>query len=82
VTTAYYTLTSGTFGTVPRRGGVSSPPPGGLRRGDERRRPKVSRELRQLIRRMSKENALWGAPRVSTANSSKIVDFKLAPRPE
>jgi hypothetical protein len=27
-------------------------------------RPQVSRELRELIRRMSKENALWGAPRI------------------
>jgi hypothetical protein len=27
-------------------------------------RPRVSRELRELIRRMSKENALWGAPRI------------------
>jgi hypothetical protein len=28
-------------------------------------RPKISRELRELIRRMSKENPLWGAPRNS-----------------
>ena len=27
-------------------------------------RPPVSRELRELIRRMSKENPLWGAPRI------------------
>jgi hypothetical protein len=27
-------------------------------------RPKISRELRDLIRRMSKENPLWGAPRI------------------
>ena len=27
-------------------------------------RPKVSRELRELIRRMSKESPLWGAPRI------------------
>jgi hypothetical protein len=27
-------------------------------------RPRVSRELRDLIRRMSKENPLWGAPRI------------------
>src|SRR5437773_2007058 len=27
-------------------------------------RPKVARELRDLIRRMSKENPLWGAPRI------------------
>src|ERR1700740_1484656 len=27
-------------------------------------RPRVSRELRELIRRMSKENPLWGAPRI------------------
>src|SRR5271169_3585794 len=27
-------------------------------------RPRVSRELRELIRRMSKKNPLWGAPRI------------------
>jgi hypothetical protein len=27
-------------------------------------RPRVSREMRELIRRMSKENPLWGAPRI------------------
>src|SRR5207253_9185122 len=27
-------------------------------------RPKVARELRDLIRRMSRENPLWGAPRI------------------
>ena len=27
-------------------------------------RPRVSRELRELIQRMSKENSLWGAPRI------------------
>src|SRR5215469_10446592 len=27
-------------------------------------RPRVSRELRELIQRMSKENPLWGAPRI------------------
>jgi hypothetical protein len=27
-------------------------------------RPRVCRELRELIRRMSKENPLWGAPRI------------------
>ena len=27
-------------------------------------RPPVSRELRELIRRISKENPLWGAPRI------------------
>ena len=27
-------------------------------------RPKVDREIRDLIRRMSKENPLWGAPRI------------------
>jgi transposase InsO family protein len=27
-------------------------------------RPKISRELRQLIARMSRENPLWGAPRI------------------
>ena len=36
----HQTLTSGTFGTVPRRGGVvaaGTPPPGGFLRGEERR---------------------------------------------
>ena len=27
-------------------------------------RPKVSRELRELVRRMNKDNPLWGAPRI------------------
>lgn len=27
-------------------------------------RPRIDRELRALIRRMSKENQLWGAPRI------------------
>src|SRR5215472_11158543 len=27
-------------------------------------RPSISRELRELIRRMSRENPLWGAPRI------------------
>lgn len=27
-------------------------------------RPKTDRELRELIRQMSKDNALWGAPRI------------------
>jgi len=27
-------------------------------------RPKVNRELRALIRRMSRENSTWGAPRI------------------
>src|SRR5262245_60645051 len=27
-------------------------------------RPKINRELRELIRRMSRENRLWGAPRI------------------
>src|SRR3979490_2663573 len=29
-----------------------------------RKRPRVSRELSELIRRMNKENPLWGAPRI------------------
>jgi hypothetical protein len=28
-------------------------------------RPKVDRELRDLIRRMGRENPLWGAPQIS-----------------
>jgi transposase InsO family protein len=31
---------------------------------DHAGRPKIDRELRDLIRRMSKENPLWGAPRI------------------
>ena len=27
-------------------------------------RPRLDREIRDLIRRMSKENPLWGAPRI------------------
>ena len=27
-------------------------------------RPKIDRELRDLIRQMSKDNPLWGAPRI------------------
>src|SRR3984893_14456961 len=27
-------------------------------------RPKIDREIRELIRRMTKENPLWGAPRI------------------
>ena len=33
-------------------------------RGRPPGRPRVSRELRELIQRMSKENPLWGAPRI------------------
>src|SRR2546422_8758725 len=32
-------------------------------------RPRVSRELRELIQRMSKENSLWGAPRRDVGQS-------------
>jgi putative transposase len=31
----------------------------------KRGRPKVARELRDLIRRMSRENVTWGAPRIA-----------------
>src|SRR5262245_66231824 len=32
--------------------------------GDATGRPKIERELRDLIRRMNTENPLWGAPRI------------------
>jgi hypothetical protein len=34
------------------------------RSGGRPGRPKIDRELRDLIRQMSKDNALWGAPRI------------------
>jgi putative transposase len=33
-------------------------------RGQRVGRPKIDKELRELIRRMSRENLLWGAPRI------------------
>ena len=56
-------------------------------------RPRASRELRELIRRMNKENPLWGAPRIhgellklgfeiaeSTVRSGRFGGVKRAPR--
>src|SRR5260370_4848986 len=40
-------------------------------------RPRVSRELRELIRRMSKENPLWGAPRIHAPELLKL-GFEIA----
>src|SRR5215471_10120968 len=38
-------------------------------------RPQINADLRALIRRMSAENALWGAPRiVPTANPEQLTD--------
>ncbi len=39
-------------------------------------RPKIERELRDLIRRMSKENPLWGAPRIH--GELRKLGFELA----
>jgi hypothetical protein len=44
-------------------------------------RPRVSRELRELIRRMSKENPLWGAPRIHGELLKRLVP-RLARCPE
>jgi hypothetical protein len=41
-------------------------------------RPRVSRELRELIRRMSKENPLWGAPRTGSAGGAEC-QFRMGP---
>jgi len=40
-------------------------------------RPKVDRELRDLIRRMSRENPLWGAPRIH--GELLMLGFEVAP---
>ena len=37
-------------------------------------RPPVSKEIRQLIRKMSRENPLWGAPRIH-GELLKLVEF-------
>src|SRR6202051_3653766 len=50
----------------PLSGGISAAF-GPIGTGQSRRRggrPKIDREIRDLIRRMSKENSLWGAPRI------------------
>ena len=39
-----------------------------VRRG-QRGRPPVSKEIRKLIRKMSRENPLWGAPRIHMATA-------------
>jgi hypothetical protein len=46
--------------------GASARPSGllALEIAPTRGRPKIDREIRDLIRRMSKENPLWGAPRI------------------
>ena len=38
-------------------------------------RPRVDRELRNLIRRMGEENALWGAPRIHGELMKLDFDF-------
>jgi hypothetical protein len=42
-------------------------------------RPKIDRGLRDLIRRMSRENALWGVARVTSAYPSRMLAFTLIP---
>jgi hypothetical protein len=37
-----------------------------------RGRPKIDRQIRDLIRRMSKENPLWGAPRTLAITLSSL----------
>ncbi len=39
-------------------------------------RPKVEAELRDLIRRLSRENPLWGAPRVQS--ELRLLDYQIA----
>ena len=40
-------------------------------------RPKVAIEIRSLIRRMSEENLLWGAPRIHGEKTSRPVDSRM-----
>jgi hypothetical protein len=40
-------------------------------------RPKIDREIRDLIRRMSKDNPLWGAPRIH--GELLMLGIKVAP---
>jgi hypothetical protein len=49
-------------------------------RSRRRGRPKMSTEIRVLIRRMSLANPLWGAPPASTANCSSSASRSARPR--
>ena len=41
-------------------------------------RPKIDLEIRELIRRMSRENPLWGAPRIQS--ELRLLGFEVAER--
>ena len=45
-------------------------------------RPRIERELRDLIRRMCKENPLWGAPRKAMACGTPVIAFNGGAVPE
>jgi putative transposase len=47
------------------------------RRSRHRRRPSMSREIRDLIRKMSRANPLWGAPRIHGELLKLGIDARL-----
>jgi transposase InsO family protein len=45
-------------------------------------RPRVGKEVRDLIRRMSIENPLWGAPKIHGKVAQSTVSIYMVPRPD
>jgi putative transposase len=54
-------------------------------RAGEVGRPRVAREIRELVRRMARENPLWGAPRIGSKLrllGYQVADSTVAKRPQ